>query len=36
VQGGSEGDEITLINMQNQRRIRGVIKEKGRVEYAQN
>lgn len=36
VQGGSEGDEITLINLQNQRRIRGVIKEKGRVEYAQN
>jgi len=36
VQGGNEGDEITLINLQNQRRIRGVIKEKGRVEYAQN
>jgi flagella basal body P-ring formation protein FlgA len=36
VQGGSEGDEITLINLQNQRRIRGVIKERGRVEYAQN
>lgn len=36
VQGGGQGDEITLINLQNQRRIRGVIKEKGRVEYAQN
>jgi len=36
VQGGSEGDEITLINLQTQRRIRGVIKDKGRVEYAQN
>ncbi|MBU1106331.1 MAG: flagella basal body P-ring formation protein FlgA [Candidatus Riflebacteria bacterium] len=36
VQGGGEGDEITLINLQNQHRIRGVIKDKGRVEYAQN
>lgn len=36
VQGGSQGDEITLINLQNQRRIRGIIKEKGRAEYAQN
>ncbi|PKL45631.1 MAG: hypothetical protein CVV41_01130 [Candidatus Riflebacteria bacterium HGW-Riflebacteria-1] len=36
VQGGGEGDEITLINLQNQRRIRGIIKDKGRVEYAQN
>ncbi len=36
VQGGSEGDEITLINLQTQRRIKGIIKDKGRVEYAQN
>lgn len=36
VQGGGEGDEIMLINLQNQRRIRGIIKDKGRVEYAQN
>ena len=36
VQGGGEGDEITLINLQNQSRIRGIIKDKGKVEYAQN
>lgn len=35
VQGGHAGDEITLINLQNKRRIRGVITEKGKVEYAQ-
>jgi len=35
VQGGRAGDEITLINLQNKRRIRGVITEKGKVEYAQ-
>lgn len=36
VQGGGTGDEITLINLQNKRRIKGVITEKGTVEYAQN
>lgn len=35
VQGGQAGDEITLINLQNKRRIRGIITEKGKVEYAQ-
>ncbi|MDD2998474.1 MAG: flagella basal body P-ring formation protein FlgA [Candidatus Riflebacteria bacterium] len=35
VQGGNTGDEITLINLQNKRRIRGIITEKGTVEYAQ-
>lgn len=35
VQGGCAGDEITLINLQNKRRIRGIITEKGKVEYAQ-
>lgn len=36
VQGGQAGDEITLINLQNKRRIRGTITEKGKVEYAKN
>ncbi|MDD3148135.1 MAG: flagella basal body P-ring formation protein FlgA, partial [Candidatus Riflebacteria bacterium] len=36
VSGGNPGDEITLINLQNKRRIKGVVTEKGTVEYAQN
>ncbi len=36
VVGGNPGDEITLINLQNKRRIKGVITEKGTVEYAKN
>ncbi len=36
VSGGNAGDEITLINLQNKRRIKGVVTEKGTVEYAQN
>lgn len=36
VSGGNPGDEITLINLQNKRRIKGVITAKGTVEYAQN
>ncbi|MDD3000577.1 MAG: flagella basal body P-ring formation protein FlgA [Candidatus Riflebacteria bacterium] len=35
VDGGNPGDEINLINLQNKKRIRGVITEKGVVEYAQ-
>lgn len=36
IQGGDKGDEITLINLQNKRRIKGIVKDKGNVEYAQN
>jgi len=36
VSGGNPGDEITLINLQNKRRIKGFVTEKGTVEYAKN
>lgn len=36
IQGGVQGDVINLINLNNQRRIRGIITESGRVEHAQN
>jgi flagella basal body P-ring formation protein FlgA len=33
MQGGNEGDEITLINLKNKRRVKGIITAKGIVEY---
>lgn len=35
MQSGAVGDEITLINLQNKKKIRGVVMKKGVVEYAQ-
>lgn len=36
LEGGEVGEEINLINLKNQKRIQGVIIDKGRVEYAKN
>lgn len=34
VSGGEVGDSITLINLKNQRKIEGIVTDKGQVEYA--
>ncbi|GAB4276133.1 MAG: hypothetical protein Kow0029_17840 [Candidatus Rifleibacteriota bacterium] len=36
VDGGQIGDQISLINLKNHKRIEGIITEKGRVEYEKN
>jgi len=36
MEGGQVGDQINLINLKNQKKVQGVITEKGRVEYAKN
>jgi flagella basal body P-ring formation protein FlgA len=36
VEGGAIGDEINLINLKNHKRIKGIITDRGRVEYAKN
>lgn len=35
MQSGAVGDEITLVNLQNKKKIRGIVMKKGVVEYAQ-
>ncbi len=36
MEGGEIGDQINLINLRNQKKVQGVITDKGRVEYAKN
>ncbi|MGM0598380.1 MAG: flagella basal body P-ring formation protein FlgA [Candidatus Rifleibacteriota bacterium] len=36
VEGGAIGDQIHLINLRNHKRIKGIITDRGRVEYAKN
>lgn len=36
MEGGEIGDRINLINLRNQKKVQGVITDKGRVEYAKN
>lgn len=36
IEGGEIGDQINLINLKNQKKVQGIITDKGHVEYAKN